>query len=358
MDISESESEDGQISKLEQEEERFLNLTSGVDPRSGKGRMGKDKEDLDAPCSMADLETCRLTRDDIVKHYVKPWFQDFVTGAWVRYLIGQETDGSPVYRICQINNLAPDFVKPYKVNDKTMNQAFELRHGRSLKVFMMDKVSNGPFLEKEFERLTKTCSNEDVKLPSKRTAENKVAQMQKLVTQPMTESDITAMLARKSQLQISSKPTGMTTMERSRLNQARTLAHRRNDWNEVAEIDAKLAEEAARTSGKEQPSKTNNVQDLLAKVNERNRKANMDAVRKAEMAEMERKKKGRKLLAQSTPVDPSARLKTLPRTFNSNTPLTRPGTPATPTAAPVPASKNSSFEAYLIESVEIDLGDF
>ena len=80
MDISESESEDGQISKLEQEEERFLNLTSGVDPRSGKGRMGKDKEDLDAPCSMADLETCRLTRDDIVKHYVKPWFQDFVTG--------------------------------------------------------------------------------------------------------------------------------------------------------------------------------------------------------------------------------------------------------------------------------------
>jgi RNA polymerase-associated protein RTF1 len=79
MDISESESEDGQISKLEQEEERFLNLTSGVDPR-GKGRVGKDKEDLDTPCSLADLETCRLTRDDIVKHYVKPWFQDFVTG--------------------------------------------------------------------------------------------------------------------------------------------------------------------------------------------------------------------------------------------------------------------------------------
>ena len=44
-------------------------------------------------------------------------------------------------------DLAQDLVKPYKVNDKTMNQAFELRHGKSLKVFMMDKVSNGPFLE-------------------------------------------------------------------------------------------------------------------------------------------------------------------------------------------------------------------
>jgi RNA polymerase-associated protein RTF1 len=190
------------------------------------------------------------------------------------------------------------------------------------------------------------------------------------------QNDITAMLARKSQLQISSKPPGMSTMERSRLNQARTLAQRRNDWNEVAEIDAKLAEEAARTLEIEQPPKTNNVQDLLAKVNERNRKANMEAVRKAEIAEIERKKKGRKLLAQSTPVDPSARLKTLPRTFNSNTPITRlvtvccwkyhadidlprPGTPSTPAASALtPLRKNSSFEASLIESVEIDLGDF
>ena len=135
------------------------------------------------------------------------------------------------------------------------------------------------------------------------------------------------MLARKSQLQISTRPTGMSTMERSRLNQERTLAQRRNDWNEVAVIDAKLAEEAARTSEQEQPPRANNVQDLLAKVNERNRKANMEAVRKAEMAEIERKKKGRKLLAQnegrSTPVDPSARLKTLPRVYNSNTPVTR-----------------------------------
>ena len=193
------------------------------------------------------------------------------------------------------------------------------------------------------------------------------------------------MLARKSQLQVI-KPTGMSAMERSRLNQARTLAQRRNDWNEVAEIDTKLAEEAARTLEQEQPARASTVQDMLAKVNERNRKANLEAVRKAEMAEVERKRKERKLLAQnggrSTPTDPSARLKTVPRLFNSNTPVTRlvahlavgdiimlmyiytirPGTPvAAAPAAPtplVPVRKNSSFEASLIESVEIDLGDF
>jgi len=40
-------------------------------------------------------------------------------------------------------DLAPDFVKPYKINDKTINQAFELKHGKSMRTFNMDKVSNG-----------------------------------------------------------------------------------------------------------------------------------------------------------------------------------------------------------------------
>ncbi|KAG6838522.1 hypothetical protein H0H93_006684, partial [Arthromyces matolae] len=76
-------------------------------------------------------------------------------------------------------------------------------------------------------------------------------------------SDITAMLARKSQLN-AKKPSALsTTMERSRLMQARTLAQRRNDHEEVAQIDAKLAEFIAAQPQKEEPV------DLLAKVNER-----------------------------------------------------------------------------------------
>lgn len=44
-------------------------------------------------------------------------------------------------------DLAPDLVKPYKVNEKTINQAFELKHGKSIKTFNMDKVSNASFME-------------------------------------------------------------------------------------------------------------------------------------------------------------------------------------------------------------------
>lgn len=76
----------------------------------------------------------------------------------------------------------------------------------------MDKVSNGPFLEvswicfldgtrlmlnvllqKEFDRLAKVCSSEDVKLPTKQALEKKVTQMQKLVSQPMTEVSLSVL---------------------------------------------------------------------------------------------------------------------------------------------------------------------
>jgi len=33
-------------------------------------------------------------------------------------------------------------VKPYKINDRTVNQTLELQHGKSIKAFLMDKVSN------------------------------------------------------------------------------------------------------------------------------------------------------------------------------------------------------------------------
>lgn len=44
-------------------------------------------------------------------------------------------------------DLAVDLVKPYKINETTVNQAFELKHGKSIRVFNMDKVSNGPFVD-------------------------------------------------------------------------------------------------------------------------------------------------------------------------------------------------------------------
>ncbi|KAF9224867.1 plus-3-domain-containing protein [Gyrodon lividus] len=369
METSSGEEEDGQITKYEEEEEKDRKLYS------------KQPNPDDEPITVEDLSTCRLTRDMLARFCMYPWFEDYVKGGWVRYLIGQENN-EPVYRLCEVTNLGANLTRPYSINDKTVNQALELKHGKSVKTFHMDKVSNAAFDLKEFDRLSKTCAAEDARLPSKRQLERKAAQLVKLNAQIMTESDIAAMLARKSQLSQQHSAAAIK-MERSRLMQAKTLAMRRQDYIEVAQIDAKLNELPVVQNTREEEE---SLADKLAKVNERNRKANLEAVRKAELMEAERKRKERKLATAAgsstlTPSDPSARLKTIPRTFNKASRSTTPnpngsGTPdiqpqSTPTARPIsplPSStlsslqtaprKDKSLEASVIESIEVDLGDF
>ncbi|KAI9056399.1 plus-3-domain-containing protein [Trametes sanguinea] len=281
METSEDE-EDGQITKYDEEEERDRKLYGTSHPD-------------DEPITLADLYKCRVTRDQIAKYCMAPWFEDYIKGAWVRYLIGQE-NGQPVYRICEVVDIAPNLVKPYLVNEQLVNQELELKHGSSTRNFGMDKVSNAPFDQKEFDRLVKSCEADKVKLPTKRQIEKKAAQLHKYATQPMTESDIAAMLARKQAINATKLSAASVAVERSRLHQARTLAIRRQDYAEVSEIDARLAQLAALAPQRES-QRDEGSSDILAKLNERNRKANMEAVRKAERAELERKRRERSLRA-------------------------------------------------------------
>jgi RNA polymerase-associated protein RTF1 len=135
------------------------------------------------------------------------------------------------------------------------------------------------------------------------------------------------MLRRKSELQgDTGKPqANRATLERARLMQARTLALRRNDKVEAAMLDAQLAELAVE-SPPVQSESTEDTSALLAKVNERNRKANQEAIRRAELQEAERKRRERRL-GTPTASDPSARLRTVPRMFAS-----RYGYPSLPVA--------------------------
>jgi len=41
-----------------------------------------------------------------------------------------------------LRDLGPELPKPYKVNDQFMNQHLELKHGKNVKAFPMDRVSN------------------------------------------------------------------------------------------------------------------------------------------------------------------------------------------------------------------------
>lgn len=159
--------------------------------------------------------------------------------------------------------------------------------------------------------------------------------MRDLQKQLLTDKDITAMVERKKQL--SSNVDAQTLrMARSKLNQQRSLALKRQDAKEVAELDEELAKVQAQIDyiGADDVVGTT-MDEKLRKVNERNRKANVEAVRRAELAEAERKRKERELAAKAAAqggaaagaaiamkYDPSARLKTVPRMYAA-TPTTR-----------------------------------
>ncbi|KAI0294711.1 hypothetical protein B0F90DRAFT_1820998 [Multifurca ochricompacta] len=355
METSDEEAEDGQITKFEQEEEKERKLLGMAHPN-------------DEPMVLEDLNRVRLTRDALAKHFLAPWFEDYVKGAFVRYLVG--VDKYRIYEISQVQ-MNP---KHYKINDNiTCNVALELKYGTSSELFPMDKVSNVDFNEGELSRFKITWEAARLKLPTKRELEKKSAQMMKLITQPMTESDIAAVLRRKSQLQgDSGKPqANWAKLERARLMQARTLALRRNDKAEVTTLDAQLAE-IAMESPPVQPEPTEDASALLARVNERNRKANLEAIRRAELQEAERKRRERHL-GTSTSIDPSARLRTVPRMFASRSATPNPSespaldasstnSPRTKAAAAQSPSKANAgkgdFHARVLDTIEIDLGDF
>jgi len=67
METSDEEAEDGQITKFEQEEEKERKL------------LGMTVTN-DEPMNIVDLNKVRLTRDALAKHFLAPWFEDYVKG--------------------------------------------------------------------------------------------------------------------------------------------------------------------------------------------------------------------------------------------------------------------------------------
>lgn len=196
-------------------------------------------------------------------------------------------------------------------------------------------------MQREYDRLVRVCQGDNVKLPTKRQVEKKATQLHKLMESPVTEvcaanmhvvnmtelslqTEIAAMIARKKMMMADKRSISELTMERARLNQQLHLAQRRQDEEEAFQLREQLAaieaEMTSRNSGLERQQEET-LADKLAKVNERNRKANAEAIRNVELREAERRRKEKLAHANgtatpTTPYDPSARLRTVPKLFN------------------------------------------
>jgi len=349
-DMEESDEEEGQVTRRDEREDKL------------DTRKPKDEEKLERD----DLEKIRLTRDAIEKWCHMQSFQVEVKGFFVRFLVGPGDDGRSVYRVCEITGLTPESATTYKIQDTPFNQQALLRHGGSTRAFNLDRISNGPFTDREFDRWVAQCATEKVPLPKKAEINQKAAKLELLRNHIPTEDEISQMIARKNR--ISGKGNlNQAYAEKSRLHQERALAVARHDHAEVTRLD-----EIIRAQEASSPAPIN-IQDNLAKVNERNRKANLERIRKAEAAEAEeRRRQGglrppvvRKLHSSSTGNTPvlgpqdASKDNIQPLVLDGGGLLTPGG--ATPTGSPSPSPKKQAaprLESKLATSIDLDLGDF
>ncbi|CAE6419313.1 unnamed protein product [Rhizoctonia solani] len=264
---------------------------------------------------------------------------ELVQGAYVRYLTGADEHGAPIYRACEIVDLGADLVKPYNFEGQITDQVLELRHGKEAKLFSMDRVSNSPFTDREVDRLIKVCQAEGLKPPTKSRLEKKSQRLQQLTSQRFTDSDITKMMERKAALK--QHPShGQLLQEKSRLNQARNLAISRRDAAEVAELDVKIAELEVLAVGVTRDQE----EDQWAKVNERNRRLNLEQTKRAE-ALAAAKRKALMASRSSTPKTGTSGAKPEAKT---GTNLSAPPEKITP------AAPQTTFDA-MVQSVSIDI---
>lgn len=87
METSDDEAEDGQITKFEQEEEKERKL------------LGMTIAN-DEPMTITDLNKVRLTRDALARHFLAPWFEDYVKGTASAVFFLPSLHGSRQERMC------------------------------------------------------------------------------------------------------------------------------------------------------------------------------------------------------------------------------------------------------------------
>ena len=140
--------------------------------------------------SLQQLQKITLRRVDLAKWDMYPYFNDIVTGCFVRFLLPPSKPGDkPTYRICKVEEVQT-YKRTYKVEPhatQMSNTGLYLSHGSAKKAFAMDNVSNSPASMEEFERWKKVMESDFEQFPEADYVEKKAAALEKQRIRPNTK---------------------------------------------------------------------------------------------------------------------------------------------------------------------------
>lgn len=337
-------------------------------------RKAAEKTNLD-DASLDDIRSLTLTRTRAAELCCTDFFSDYVKGMWVRVSVGFAKDDPKrevKYRVAEVK-FDIENQKYYEVENQATTKTLNVVIANSSKVISLDRISNSPIQENEWLFLVGECQKFKVPIPTKKEISRKLNSIIKYQDWVKDEATITLQVRAKKAMRAQGQgPTTLTISERLRLESERDQAAAKNNTELVERLNSLLEQASAPVVKSD---------TLMSELNERNRRANREEIRRAEIAASELRRQHMKAHGTSHAVrpDPSARVKTNPRmTYETKSGSPSRATPSAsdPNASPRPEEVNPSsatavaaakakgpptrFEEMVASRVhiDIDIGDF
>ncbi|KAA8912124.1 hypothetical protein TRICI_003589 [Trichomonascus ciferrii] len=258
-----------------------------------------------------DLNKIRFGKTLLAKYCHYPGFEDAIVGSFVRVNIGYDHETqSNTYRVCVVKGLQ-ETQKPYTFLNRTVDAMLLVAHGRSERAFEMGICSDQPITDKEFDRWKRTMEEQDLSLPSVKKIDRKYKELVELQNHQLTSEEVNEMIKKRQKFSGASVGAN-AVIEKSMLQQQRVIAMEKGDFAEVEKVDERL-DNLERVIQRNQKQTGETEMDKLAKVNERNRRINLERVRRAEAQANENRRKAAAM--GNSAADPFSRLRTRSKIF-------------------------------------------
>lgn len=272
--------------------------------------------------SLSDINKIRWGKSLFARFSMMPGFADAVPGCFVRVNIGANRSGQPVYRLCQIKKAVTH--RPYQLMDKMVDEAIVASMAGSERTLEFSICSDSPASQAEYEFWKTAMSEANLTLPSRRRAQFIFDNVRALSKRVLSSAEIDAMVERRTKL--NGQRGANAILKKAELLHLREIAIDQNNTELIDELNRKLhlgptlpgsdgANTSGNSAGRSHPEGGNSGGDShlekLLRVDVRNKRANVESVRKAEQqAQAERRKAGNQAKA-----DPFSRLRTTAKIF-------------------------------------------
>ncbi|KAF5134065.1 RNA polymerase-associated protein [Metarhizium anisopliae] len=293
---------------------------SGDDFSRARSRTPEKEQEKEAPpAELKDFERVRLGRNEFAQVCFTPGFESAITGCYIRIALGPHPEtGVEQYRMAVIKGFTTS--RPYALTGPqgpfVTDQYVKAAHGKAVKEFPFIAASSGKFTDNELNRYQVTCTNENVKLPTKAYLADKIDEINNLINHKWTSEEIKARLAKRNELKRRFDPA-----ERERVGKLLDEAVARGNETKAQELQEELEQLGTqRLAFRTTLGSSKNLdgpraateQDRLAERNRENRRMNAELVRKAQLKEKARAREIEMALKRGEQVadDPSRRLRT------------------------------------------------